>query len=123
MKKFSFSVLTITILSFLLIYSCSTEEENSSVPTVQTPEPEEQVKQYTLTVSSAEGGTVSTEGGTYDDGTEVTITATPNEGYSFVRWDGLEDTSNEITVLVSSKYNCCCHIPSYCSIYCNNLSK
>ena len=79
MKKFSFSVLTITILSFLLIYSCSTEEENSSVPTFQTPEPEEQVNQYTLTVSSAEGGTVSTEGGTYDDGTEVTITATPDE--------------------------------------------
>ena len=57
---------------------------------------------YILSVSAGEGGTVSTEGGTYDQGTEVNITATPNEGYSFVRWEGIEDTSNEITVLVSS---------------------
>ena len=39
--------------------------------------------QYTLTVSASEGGTISTEGGTYDEGTEVTITATPSEGYFF----------------------------------------
>ena len=57
---------------------------------------------YTLSVSAGEGGTVSSEGGTYEEGTEVTITATPNEGYSFVRWGDIEDTSNEITVLVSS---------------------
>ena len=101
MKKFSFSVLTITILSFLLIYSCSTEEENSSVQTVQTPEPEEQVKQYTLTVSSTEGGTVSTEGGTYDDGTEITITATPDEGYEFVGWEGDDSTSESLTVTIN----------------------
>ena len=57
---------------------------------------------YTLSVSAGEGGIVSSEGGTYEEGTEVTITATPNEGYSFVRWGDIEDTSNEITVLVSS---------------------
>ena len=51
MKKFSFSVLTITILSFLLIYSCSTEEDESTPPTciVQTPESEPPATtQYTL---------------------------------------------------------------------------
>ena len=57
---------------------------------------------YTLSVSAGEGGIVSSEGGTYEEGTEVTITATPNEGYSFVKWGDIEDTSNEITVLVSS---------------------
>ena len=57
---------------------------------------------YTLSVSAGEGGIVSSEGGTYEEWTEVTITATPNEGYSFVRWGDIEDTSNEITVLVSS---------------------
>ena len=55
--------------------------------------------QYTLTVTAGEGGSV-TDGGTYDEGTEVNITAIPNEGYSFVRWDGIEDTSNEITVFL-----------------------
>ncbi len=42
-----------------------------------TPEPEPPAPtKYTLTVTASEGGTVSTEGGTYDEGTEVTITAT-----------------------------------------------
>jgi len=50
--RFSLSLLSICILSFILIYSCSTEEETIT-PTVQTPEPEEQLKQYTLTVTSA----------------------------------------------------------------------
>ena len=36
---------------------------------------------YTLTVATSEGGTVSTEGGEYEEGTEVTITATPDDGY------------------------------------------
>ena len=74
MKKFSFSVLTITILSFLLIYSCSTEEEELTPPTsiVQTPEPEPPATtQYTLEVTDGEGGMVSTEGGTFDKETEV----------------------------------------------------
>ena len=38
-------------------------------------EPEETTTQYTLTVSAGEGGSVSTEGGKYDEETEVTITA------------------------------------------------
>mgnify|MGYP001404929784 FL=1 len=62
MKRLSFSLLTITVLSFILVQSCSTDEEETITPTVQTLEPEEQVKQYTLTVTSAEGGTVSSEG-------------------------------------------------------------
>ena len=33
------------------------------------------VNSYTLTVSAGEGGSVSTEGGEYEEGTEVTITA------------------------------------------------
>ena len=33
--------------------------------------------QYTLSVLASQGGTVSTEGGIYDYGTELTITATP----------------------------------------------
>ena len=66
MKKlllFSLSVLTV----FALIYSCSAEEENTSPPPalVQPQEPEPDPTQYTLTVTAGEGGTVSSEGGTY----------------------------------------------------------
>ena len=95
--------LSIFIISLVFIHSCSSEEDDTTTPNVvQAVEEESSPIQYTLIVSASEGGTVSTEGGTYDEGTEVNITATPNEGYSFVRWEGIEDTSNEITVLVSS---------------------
>jgi len=30
---------------------------------------------------------VSSEGGTYDEGTDITITATPDEGYKFIGWE------------------------------------
>ena len=88
--KLSLSLLSICVLSFVLIYSCSTEEEESVAPVVQTPQPEPEPEpvEYTLTVSAADGGTLSTEGGTYEEGTEVTITATANEGYRFVAWIG-----------------------------------
>ena len=44
-------------------------------------------RQHTVTVSAdpPEGGTV-TGGGTYDCGTEVTVTAVPNECWEFVNW-------------------------------------
>ena len=47
------------------------------------------VRTWTLTATAdpSGGGTV-TGGGTYDDGTDVTVTATPNAGYRFVRWAG-----------------------------------
>ena len=62
MKRLSFSLLTITVLSFILVQSCSTDEEETITPTVQTlePEPEPDPVEYSLTVSAADGGTVST---------------------------------------------------------------
>ena len=98
--KFSFSLLSICILSFILIYSCSTEEEESVAPVVQTTQPEP-VK-YTLTVSTEEGGTVSTEGGIYNEGTDVTITATAIEGYRFIGWEGNDSTNESLTITINS---------------------
>jgi hypothetical protein len=68
----------------------------------QTVQPIFQIIQYTLSVSTTEGGTVSSEGGTYDFGTEVTITATPNEGYRFTGWEGNDSTSESLTVTLNS---------------------
>ena len=99
-------LLTIIILSSIaLIYSCSTEEEDTTPPpsVVATPEPEPPAPtQYTLTITAGEGGTVSTEGGTFDEGTEVTVTATPDEGYVFVRWEGSDSTENSLTITLNS---------------------
>jgi len=104
--KFYLSLLPIYILFLSLVYSCSTEEEDATPPpTVQqpTPEPEPPAPtQYTLVVTASEGGTVSTEGGTYDEGTEVTVTATPDDGYEFIEWDGNDNQSNSFTVSINS---------------------
>ena len=60
------------------------------------------VTQYSLTVSAGTGGTVSTSGGTYDDGSSVSITATPNDGYEFTGWNGSNSTNSTISVTINS---------------------
>ena len=107
MKK---ALLPITLVFLLSIfnYSCSSDDDDSAVSSViqtPTPEPEETTTQYTLTVSAGEGGSVSSEGGTYDDGTEVKITATPKQGNEFIGWEGSDETSNEITIQLNSNLN------------------
>ncbi len=64
------------------------------------------IDQHTVTVASADEamGTVS-EGGTYDYGTEIQISATPAEGYGFVAWnDGNTDNPRTITVTEDITY-------------------
>ncbi|MFO7953008.1 MAG: InlB B-repeat-containing protein, partial [Bacillota bacterium] len=63
---------------------------------------EETEEEYTLTVSSTNGGevTVPGEGGdfTYEEGEEVTVTATAEDGYEFVSWtdeDGGEKSTED----------------------------
>lgn len=51
-----------------------------------------------------EGGTVS-GGGTYDYGSSVSITATPNEGYVFTHWnDGNTNANRVIAVTKNAQY-------------------
>ncbi len=57
-----------------------------------------------LTVSSTNGGSVSTEAGTYDIGTTVTISATPNEGYEFSEWSN-GATQNPLTITISEDFS------------------
>ena len=69
-----------------------------------TPGTEGGSRQYTLSVSTADssqGSVDSSVNGTYDEGTRITVTATPAEGYDFDKWsDG--DTSASRTVTLNA---------------------
>ena len=58
--------------------------------------------QFTATIIAGNGGTVSTPGGTLNEGTVLSITATPNDGYEFIGWTGSELTSNEVSITVNT---------------------
>jgi len=71
------------------------------------------VKQYDLTTSSVEGGSVTTPGEgtfTYDQGTVVNLVAEAEEGYRFTSWTGDVDTIGdiedaEITITLEGNYH------------------
>ena len=76
----------------------STEQNGGNQNEDETPDP----VTYTLTVlsSNEEMGTV-TGGGSYEEGTEVTLTATPtSDGYAFVKWSD-ENTDNPRALTVA----------------------
>ena len=94
-------------ITLLLLITCSKDstEDTSSVyvaPPTNTTNPTPTVTQYSLTVTSGEGGSVSTAGGTYNDGTSISITATPSEGYGFIGWNGSNSSSSTISVTITS---------------------
>jgi len=64
------------------------------------------INQYVIAASANDGamGSVS-GGGTFDYGTTITLTATPNEGYQFNRWtDNNTDNPRQITVTENKFY-------------------
>ena len=107
--------LSLIILS-LIILTCSKESDvasnayassasqNTYTPPTTTPTTTTTttVTQFTLAVTAAEGGSVSSTGGTYDDGTSVSISATPNEGYEFIGWNGTDMSSSTITIMLTA---------------------
>lgn len=56
---------------------------------------------FTLNITAGNGGSVSNTGGTYDQGTQVTITATPDSEYIFSNWSN-GATENPITLTINS---------------------
>ena len=93
----------------LVLFFCSKDEETQApTSTVQTttPEPEPETPapvlvQYTLEVTAGEGGSV-TAGGTFDDGTSVSVTASADEGYEFIGWEGSDETTNNISIILNA---------------------
>ena len=81
-------------LFLILLFSCSSPD-NETDPTTN-----QQTTEYSLTVNSGTGGTVSTSGGTYEQGSTVNVTATPNSEYVFSGWSN-GSTDNPLTVTVN----------------------
>ena len=55
-----------------------------------------------VTVTNPAGGSVSPSSGTYEDGTQVTLTATPTDGWQVATWFGTDDdTSTALTNTVT----------------------
>ncbi len=56
----------------------------------------------TIVITPAGGGTVNVSSGTYDEGTQLTLTAAAAANYRFVRWDGVGSQSgNDFTITVN----------------------
>ena len=89
------------LLLFIPLIYCSSDsgsEATTPPPTTTTPPP---VVNYTLTVSSGDGGSVSSTGGTYTSGESVSITATANSEYVFSGWSN-GSTDNPLSVTMNS---------------------
>ena len=96
MKKLSFSFIVILIISIILVYSCSNEDVESESSTAT---------QYTLSIKASEGGSISPEAsGTYNEGAQLTLSAVPDEGYTFCRFLG---TDNDNLNCKNSKHSRC----------------
>jgi len=62
-----------------------------------------QTPTYTLITNVVGSGSVSPSGGTYDEGTVVTLSATPGTGYEFSHWSGsASGTANPINITMNS---------------------
>jgi hypothetical protein len=66
-----------------------------------------EITEYNLTISSTEGGSVTTPGEgtfTYDEGADVNLVAKADEGYEFVTWTGdvadVADTEDSTTTIM-----------------------
>jgi surface protein len=93
MKKL-FLLASITLLSLIFV-SCKSTSTDSTTR-----------YQVSLAAVPIEGGSVSPASGQYDEGTTIDISATPNEGWLFIRWEGdYSGTSSTATITVDSDKN------------------
>ena len=90
------------ILLSIILFSCSKDEDSSIDTNFSSTDDSNPTVTYDVSISSTEGGSVNTQSGTFNAGTVLTITATPNDGYEFIGWTGSNETSMEITITVNS---------------------
>uniref|UniRef100_UPI0040475201 VCBS repeat-containing protein n=1 Tax=Algoriphagus sp. TaxID=1872435 RepID=UPI0040475201 len=85
------------ILLFLAIAGCSEDSD----PVTPPPTP---IVKYTLTVTAGEGGSVNSSGGQYDKGTTVSVSASPNKYFKFVKWSN-GSAENPIIININENIN------------------
>jgi hypothetical protein len=86
--------------------------------------------QYTLTTNTVGQGSVNLDpaGGTYNEGTVVTLTAVPDSGWQFDNWSGdLSGSTNPTTITMNANKSVTANFsegssPSYCSSYGQNAA-
>ena len=99
--KYSLSLLSIYILPFIIVYSCSTEEEESVAPVVQTPQPEPEPEEETQSETdnqtqndtSNESGNIDTDG---DDIIDLEDAFPLNPALSEDLWGQIVDLEPEL---------------------------
>tara|TARA_B100000795_G_scaffold242704_1_gene206129 strand:- start:254 stop:2176 length:1923 start_codon:yes stop_codon:yes gene_type:complete len=57
---------------------------------------------FSIEVSTGEGGSVDSSGGSFESGTSVILTATPEQEYVFIGWTGTESKDNPLTIIANS---------------------
>ena len=61
---------------------------------------------FLVSVDSQDGGTVSTSGGEYEEGSTLTIEAVPDQGFDFAGWTGgASGDTNPLTITVGTNAN------------------
>ena len=82
----------VPFLVIIIFISCSESSDDESSSTTDSVT-------YSVEISAASGGTVDNSGGSFDSGSTLTVTATPNSGYAFINWsDGTTDNPKELNV-------------------------
>ena len=77
------------ILVLIISSSCSSVEDEII----------NEIQEFTLTINSGDGGSVSASGGVYEESSTVNVTATPNSEYIFQNWsNGSTDNPLKVTV-------------------------
>ncbi len=61
------------------------------------------IAEYQLTVNTGTNGSVAPSGGTYNAGTSISITASPDNGYGFVNWT--DSSGNELSTNTTYTFN------------------
>ena len=90
----------LTILIFFILLSCS---KDAPIPDAVVPTP---TVKFTLAVAASEGGSVNDPGDTHNENTNVSLTATPDEGYTFSGWTGdASGSTNPLSVSMTQNKN------------------
>ena len=90
----------IPFIFILLFFGCSSSNEDD----YQTTPPDQSIAEYNLIVNAQDGGTVDSSGGTYESGSNVTITAIPSNEYVFSGWSN-GSTENPLTITINTNLN------------------